>query len=274
MKSIKEELITNYSNNGFVLIHNLISSDEIKNMNSKLDSLDAKITLPDGKTPWGYGNLIDDKVFNLVLDKPELLELLNEIVEGEYTFNHLLVNNKSKWIGPPVEWHQEFSLVDTYAAGYTEKDITKFAQIYIAIDEHKVENGCLTVFPGSHKLGLLPHDDIIGYNLNHKKQLPVEILSKLNEDCPSTHVLMKPGDCLVFNHLLVHGSGSNNISTDRRAIILQARSMDREIDKTKFDLYSRFRLDFAIDYFREKIEKLSSINLYKDFIGYDKKNTQ
>ena len=41
---------------------------------------------------------------------------------------------------------------------------------------------------------------------------------------------MEPGDAIVFNHLLVHGSPSNCSSKPRRSIILQSRnSSEQEI---------------------------------------------
>jgi len=265
---MREHLTTLYHDQGFIFFEQLISYDEVTLIKTELKNIPAKIKLQDKVTPWGYGNLIDK--FNFVLGK-EKLKFLNFILGPDYTFNHLLINNKAAFTGPPVEWHQELSLVNTYAAGYTSSDVSSFAQIYIALDDHTDINGCLKIFPGSHKLGLLPHDDIIGYNFNHKKQINRVNLQKLNKTHPVESVIMKAGDCVIFNHLLVHGSGANVSNQDRKSIILQARKETKPIDKELFENYSKFRVEYAVNFFKEKIDRLLENNMYKDFIGYDKK---
>ena len=59
-----------------------------------------------------------------------------------------MINNKAPWIGPDVEWHQEVFNIDTYApGGNANVDSWKdYLQIYIALDPHTLENGCLKVY--------------------------------------------------------------------------------------------------------------------------------
>ena|SRR5210317_814833 len=263
-----------YFKNGFLKIDKLLSEEELKEIRSNISKLLPKIKLPNGNAPWGYGNLIEDSRFNFILNKDALTQYLTGLIGDNYTINHLLVNNKSRWIGPPVEWHQESSLIETFAPGYTLEDSNKFLQVYIAIDDHTTENGCLVVAPGSHKYGLLEHEDIIGYNFNHKKQIKQEVLDKLNTSHPFIQVELKAGDCLIFDHLLVHGSGSNNSSLDRKSIIIQARIVDKEIDKAKFEKYTSFRKEFALNFFKAKINKLTESNIYKDFLKHGNESTK
>ena len=85
-----------------------------------------------------------------------------------YTFNHLMVNNKAPFFGPSVEWHQEIYNVNTYAPGHKTKDWRNFLQTYIAIDRQDIHNGCLKVLKGSHKHGVQKNFDVINENLSHK----------------------------------------------------------------------------------------------------------
>lgn len=263
-----------YFKNGFLKINKLLSKGELIEIRSDISKLLPKVKLPNGNAPWGYGNLVEDSRFNFILKRDALIQHLTSIIGENYTINHLLINSKSKWIGPPVEWHQESSLIETFAPGYTLQDSNKFLQVYIAIDDHTVENGCLIISPGSHKYGLLDHEDIIGYNFNHKKQIKQEVLDRLNTTNPFTNIELKAGDCLIFDHLLVHGSGSNNTSSDRKSIIIQARIVDREVSKSKFEKYTSFRREYTLKFFKDKINKLTKNNIYKDFLKDGKESTK
>ena len=261
-----------YFKNGFLKINKLLSKEELIEIRSDIGKLLPKVKLPNGNAPWGYGNLVEDSRFNFILKRDALTQHLTSIIGENYTINHLLINSKSKWIGPPVEWHQESSLIETFAPGYSIQDSNKFLQVYIAIDDHTIDNGCLIVSPGSHKYGLLEHEDIIGYNFNHKKQIKQEVLDKLNRTNRFKNIELKAGDCLIFDHLLVHGSGSNNTATDRKSIIIQARIVDRKADEDQFREYTSFRTSFAVQFFKDKINKLTNTNIYKDFLINDKKS--
>ena len=85
--------------------------------------------------------------------------------------------------------------------------------VWTSIGTANRESGCLSVIPGSHKLGIqehsLPEWDYINhgfYGIQH-----------LDRD-QRVHVEMGHGDTMMFHPLLVHGSGSNRTSSCRRAI--------------------------------------------------------
>src|SRR5204863_9843913 len=47
-------------------------------------------------------------------------------------------------------WHQD--------DGYTPVDPSPYLTLWLAINDATVENGCISALPGSHKCGLLPHE--------------------------------------------------------------------------------------------------------------------
>ncbi len=75
------------------------------------------------------------------------------------------------------------------------------------------ENGCLSVIPGSHRLGLLPHDKPKWEFINSGFMGAVGAEAEAR-----VHMEMSPGDTLLFHPLLVHGSGRNQTEACRRAI--------------------------------------------------------
>jgi ectoine hydroxylase-related dioxygenase (phytanoyl-CoA dioxygenase family) len=142
---------------------------------------------------------------------------------------------------------------------------SNFMQIYIALDEHTIENGCLVIFPGSHKLGVLPCEDIVGDNFGHKRRVTHDGMKFAYKNCGKKMVLMQPGDILFFNHLTIHGSGTNVSEKDRKSIVLQARKTTREKDEQVFEKETSYRRKFVIDSLSAKVDKLKSVNMYRDF---------
>jgi phytanoyl-CoA hydroxylase len=100
-------------------------------------------------------------------------------------------------------WHQDYF----YVRGNTE-----IVTAWIPMQDTEYIHGCLSVMPGSHLLGALPHKQkVIG-----KRDLPVGIF-----DREVRYIEMKKGDVLLFHSCLLHSS-SLNLSTVTRYSI-QAR---------------------------------------------------
>lgn len=85
----------------------------------------------------------------------------------------------------------------------------------LAIDPATRNNGCLQVFPGSHKLGYLGLSDDSGGTIM-KGSTQDEELSKAGLDPARRAFLeMQPGDLALWGLLTVHGSAQNTSPNDR-----------------------------------------------------------
>lgn len=257
--------IKNYIENGYHLEKKVISTSTISQLKKYLETLKPKLKLPFSDIPWGYGNLLNEGPFNQVTNHSFINEFCNDVFKDSYIFNHLMVNNKASWIGSAVEWHQEIFNVDSYAPGYSQEDWKNFMQIYIALDEHTIENGCLRIIPNSDKLGVLPCEDIIGDNFGHKRRVTHKALSEAYNKCGMRVVTMKPGDILFFNHLTIHGSASNHSPSSRKSIVLQARCNVLEKDEEIFQTETNYRRKFTINELEKKINILKNKNPYTSF---------
>lgn len=100
-------------------------------------------------------------------------------------------------------WHQDYFYV---------KGNTDTVTAWIPLQDTSYEVGCLLVMPGSHHLGIVPHDRM----LLGKKSIPGGIYER-----PMRYAEMKRGDLLLFNALLFHSSGLN--ISDRPRLSVQAR---------------------------------------------------
>lgn len=114
-----------------------------------------------------------------------------------------ILKNPGAW-GQP--WHQ-----DSY---YFNFDQQPQVGLWLAISEATLENGCLSVLPGSHDNPVLPH---VPDRRNGANQGYLEILGL--DESEAVPVLMNPGDLLVFNSYLLHRS-VDNCGTARRAAMV------------------------------------------------------
>jgi ectoine hydroxylase-related dioxygenase (phytanoyl-CoA dioxygenase family) len=109
-------------------------------------------------------------------------------------------------------WHQD----DFYVKG-NEDELT----VWIPLQNTSVPQGCLSVMPGSHKLGRLEHSYASG-----KKHVPQGIYSR-----EIRLVEMMRYDALFFSSFLVHSSNFNFSEHVRYSIQLRYTSQNKEPSK-------------------------------------------
>ena len=220
-------LLKKYNEDGYLIIKNFFSKELCKSIKKSTANLDTKLTLPFSTIPYGFGDVRDIEPFNKICNSKLIQNQANELIGAESELSHFMLVNKAAWIGPDVEWHQEVFNLQIYAPGRSaEKDWHRFLQVFIAIDKHEKINGCLKVFKGSHKVGILDYDEIVNINCSHKRRVKPEILDKLVKNFEIVDIEMEEGDALFFNHLLVHGSPNNLSPNSRLSALLQYYQKD------------------------------------------------
>ncbi len=112
---------------------------------------------------------------------------------------------KPKYIGSKIHFHQDKALWD-----YNYQDAINF---WVALDNSNNNNGCIRLALKSHLSGLIEHQS------DEQNDHPYIPESKL-ENFDIESIEMEKGDVLIWNPLLVHGSGYNKSKNDRRAMVL------------------------------------------------------
>tara|TARA_B000000609_G_C24095282_1_gene305277 strand:- start:40 stop:831 length:792 start_codon:yes stop_codon:yes gene_type:complete len=259
--------MSKYEENGYTLLKGALNKSWVDRAQKTLSEIEPKVFLPFSDVPWGFGQLHSIPPFDEILTNQKLIDTCYELFNTyDYKVNHLLVSNKASFIGPEEMWHQEWPNMGTFSPGCSpEKDWKKFAQVFIAIDKMDVENGCLKIVPSSHKLGMVEHEDIVWNNMAHKQRAKHSEMKRATEKYGIMNVEMEPGDILVFNHRLLHGSTSNISDRDRKAVIMQVQSHNIEKDMNVFNQYNKHRTDFLVNTLQAKIDKETKTDKYADF---------
>ncbi|NRA36623.1 MAG: phytanoyl-CoA dioxygenase family protein, partial [Planctomycetes bacterium] len=225
-KFFTEEQLRQYNENGYVIIPGLLDGDEVKRMKdmhlraealaqqhgecfSKDDAFYDVESLPEGH-PAG---------------KTHALRKIQEVFKSEQDFADIMASKKirnyaSDLIGDTVYYHSSKLMCKPSHGGrrkpwhqdwaYWTDMHTQQVTVWIAIDAATVENGCMQVLPGSHKLGHIEHYQGEDFMI-HEEQVDQDqvVIAEMN-----------PGDALFFNVLTLHASDPNNSTADRLSGII------------------------------------------------------
>lgn len=119
-----------------------------------------------------------------------------------------------------------FTAVKTSSGGrfhfHQDNQYTRFdgpgINLWVALDQMTLDNGCLQVVHGSHLAGTTYKAESSGDGDTHKK-----ITWEPSDFVP---ILMQPGDCVAFSRLTIHGSGPNTTGEPRVAYAIQFHRND------------------------------------------------
>jgi phytanoyl-CoA hydroxylase len=216
--NITQAQIDSYQADGFVVIEDFLTPDELTTWRQYVDEAVAQREdrkLADGRMR--AGDSYYDRVFvqriNLWTDHDGMRELMLDARLGQMAAYLAQVDGiriwhdqalmKQPWANP-TGWH----LDNPYWSFSSHAAIS----IWVALDDATLENGCLYFVPGTHKLATF--DNVgIGENMGD--------LFRVYPDwarMPSVAAPMKAGSCSFHNGLVAHGAGANMTPGWRRAM--------------------------------------------------------
>jgi len=155
----------------------------------------------------------DDPIARLARNQ-RMLDIAGELMGKPVYIWASKVNVKASWCGTAEYYHQD--LVYWKDRGYPRDEMLS---CMIFLEPHHVENAALHVFPGTHRLGFIPHEPFININGLAKFMIPPATLDRLYREHHLVAIEAEAGDALFFHTSLVHGS-SHNISGHGRMVIL------------------------------------------------------
>lgn len=258
-----------YNNHGYFIYKNFLNKSICNQIKSSAKKLKPKIKIPFSKTPLGFGDVRFKFPFNKILKETKIDEISEKFIKNKTKLSHFMLVNKSAWIGPDTEWHQEVFNINMYAPGVNiTKNWKKFVQVFIAIDNQNKENGCLKIFDKSHKAGKLKFQNIVNINGSHKRRVMPTDLDKLYKKYKIIDIELNQGDAIFFNHLLVHGSSNNLSPYSRLTALLQFYDENLKFNNNYFERYRSFRSKFVKEWHKNSLIKA---NLYKKNLSDFKK---
>ena len=223
---LSPEQVKSYQDNGFVVIENFLSPDELDHWRRSVDTAvkeRAGIKIPGKDIKTGEADGINEdsdyyaKVFDQLLNLWQTSEAVKELMIDERIGKmaaqlsgsdgiriwHDQALIKRPWANPTA-WH-----LDTPFWSFSDR---RAISIWVALDDATLENGCLYFIPGSQKLTTFSKINI-GRNMDGIFETYPQLRNMRTVAAP-----MKAGSCSFHNGLTVHGANANMTNGFRRAM--------------------------------------------------------
>lgn len=225
--AITREQVESYRNNGFLVIEDLITREELRDLQVRIREYTHG-----GRSTDALQIQIEPRIERgeLSVDHPgDGIRKIDRLIETDDLFSKLgthpnITSVLATLIGPDIKMYRNTLLLKAPGVGsakgmhqdspYWPIEPMDLCSCWFAIDDATLDNGCMWVIPGEHKRAL-PHvkvtDDFVvqdGYfDSDTMESMPV-----------------KAGSGLFFHSLLPHYTAPNTSSTWRRAIALSYMS--------------------------------------------------
>lgn len=227
---LTKEQIEFYKDQGYLVVENVFTESECEEMRREIDAMVFRANNVGRKleATWRGAwreTLLHDKdaknssvlsihnvqyhaaIFTKVLVNEQMTGILADLIGPNVQLHHTKMHLKPPEIGSPFPMHQDYP--------YFPHEKHTMTACVIHVDEATVENGCLCVYPGSHKLGDVGHAPD-GLYLP-PEEYPLE---------KATPAPGKAGSILVFSYFMIHGSYVNKTDQTRRIVLYQFRAAD------------------------------------------------
>lgn len=221
-------LLHDYQRDGVIALRGLFDAAQIAALRAEIERYmaedlaskpaDARTLEPDGQTVRNLWRLERHHPALLpMLEKPELLQLVAALVQGEPLLVGVETFNKAARVGSAVPAHQDNA--------YFCQSPPDMLTIWIALDAVTPANGPVCYVRGSHLGGMLPtkpsgvKGNSIG--LAQPPTLPLE-----DQFCG----LLEPGDALIHHCQTIHHSAPNLSDFPRLGLLLVYRGHHTQND--------------------------------------------
>ena len=203
------EYLERYERDGIVFPIPLFSPAEVTIYRQALDSIAERSGDDSLKRfanlhrffPWAYR----------LATHETLLDLVEKFLGPDILIDGTLVFYKPPRDASYTTWHQD--------SVYSGWHLTPSISAWVALTESDHRNGCMRAIAGSHKLGLLDHDNVLNDpNILNKRR--ERVLMEVPES-EAINVELKPGEMSLHHANIIHGSNANSSDVPRIGFIVR-----------------------------------------------------
>ena len=202
--TVSDEQVAFYRENGYLTFGRIFTAPELAELRDYVDAMIAD--LPEGKRPEQMDVPHFEHPFLFkYLTHPRVLQVIERFIGPDIVLwsSHFISKRASD--GMEVPWHQD--------GVYWGKSLEPMNVItmWLAVDESTVENGCMRVLPGSHRLRDRRYEAV-----NRDNNLfGSEVVGEDMDISRAVDLELAVGECHFHDAWTIHNS-SPNVSEKRR----------------------------------------------------------
>ena len=231
MKELTKDQLDFFNKEGFLVVRDLLSHDEVAYysdvynsfLNNSIDTtgLRSDLSGSDNKTGEMITQImVPGKLLPELLNKPlhkKTLSIAKILLGLDMELDFDMLINKAPFTNTETPWHQD----EAYWLDMPDK---RAVSCWTAIDQASRDNGCMWYTPGSHLNDLLPHEQT-----GNKGALRCH-----GSEQDSVYVELEPGSAVFHHGRTRHYSRGNTTEHHRRAFITNYRPQAMiDLDRSK-----------------------------------------
>jgi ectoine hydroxylase-related dioxygenase (phytanoyl-CoA dioxygenase family) len=217
-----------YNENGFLAVEEVFTADEMAEARAVVEDLVQRsravtehtdlYDLEPSHTPEAprvrrlKSPCAAHPLFERLARSEKLLDIVACLIGPEIRMHGNKLNMKAAEYGSPVQWHQDFAFYP-----HTNDDLLA---VGIAFDDCLVENGCMSMVPGSHRWPILDH---------HQDGFFVGAIDLEREGVDLSAAVPVPvhaGGVSIHHCRTLHGSDTNTSPKPRRLFLVEMAAVD------------------------------------------------
>jgi ectoine hydroxylase-related dioxygenase (phytanoyl-CoA dioxygenase family) len=214
-------MIDVYERDGVVFPIRVLSDGEVREFRGELE-----VVARDGARRMDQLHMRYEWAFRLA-SHPAGLDAVESLIGPEILIDGNLVFYKPPHDASYASWHQD--------SVYSGWHLTPSVSAWIALTASDPANGCMRVIPGSHKQGLLEHDNVPEpHRLNRRgERLRMDV-----DETQAIDLVLRPGEMSLHHTNIVHGSNPNTSDGPRIGFIVrfvtnQSTNRDRQVMRVR-----------------------------------------
>ncbi len=224
---------------GYLIVENLLSAEEVEVLRRAVQALEAKAAGLTESTDrfrlkaFESGGRMVQQISEphqlggdwlSAATHPKLLDVVEGLIGPNIQLYYSMLMMKPPRQGFTAPWHQDMA--------FFPHDRADLLACQLYIDDSTIENGCIRVVPGSHKLGLLNHYAQDG-RFSEVVQGDVSAFDAQEVAAP-----VKAGGALFWHALTLHSSHANRSEKPRRALVVEYKNPEARLMGGSFN-YAR-----------------------------------
>jgi phytanoyl-CoA hydroxylase len=242
-RTLTEDQVRFWQENGYLVLPEVLSAEEVAALRRGCDALEERATaLGEGSDRYQFSVFASGarRVQQIaephelggewlaLARHPRLLDRVEDLLGPNLQLYYSMLMMKPPREGSAAPWHQDFAF---FAHGRAD-----LLAGMVAIDDATLENGCLRVVPGSHRMGLLNHFKDGQFTGIYQGDTAAF-------DASGGHVALPvaAGGVIFWHALTLHGSHPNRSEQPRRALVLEYKNPSARLLSGAFNARAEVR---------------------------------